>query len=179
MNSLTPFQQYFKDEGLKEPYIPTDELSNIKDVDDSQRVVGTREIPQSLYDIEAFAAELFSKSTKDYVLIGRGGVGMQPPIHYYAVKGHLAVFVQLASKDPSYIDGHLKAIELLFERMADIETTLSPNTRLVVVQSDIRSESNRWGWMSSGQQKIDWHAKQPQKAVMFDALLELVKMKKK
>lgn len=179
MNSLTPFQQYFKDEGLKEPYIPSDELSNMKVVDDSQRVVGTREIPQSLYDIEAFATELFSKPTTEYVLAGRGGVGTHPPIHYYAVKGHLAVFVQLASKDPSYIDGHLKAIEFLFKRMADIETTLPPGTRLVVVQSDIRNESNRWGWMTSGQQKVDWHAKQPQKAVMFDALLELTEMKKK
>lgn len=179
MNSITPFQQYCADEGFKAPpYIPSDELSNIKEVEDSQRVVGTREIPQSLYDIEAFASELFSQQqVKDYVLLGRGGVGVQPPIHYYAVKGRLAVFVQLASKDPSYLAGHLKGIEYLFKRMADVEQTLPPNTRLVVVQSDIQTDSNRWGWLTTGQQKVEWHQKQPQKAVMLDALLALTKMK--
>ncbi len=179
---ITPCQKYFQDEGLKLPFIPPDEMPKIAEVADSNAVIGTRQIPQSLYDIEAFAKEFLSKPTGDYVLIGRGGAGIDKPIHYYVVKGHLALFVQLKAGSADYVDGHLKAIEYIFKRMAEVEQKhpLPANKRLLVVHSDIR-DIGGWGWITDHPGTPDektWHRKEPMKSPLLNALAELTQMKK-
>ncbi len=176
MNHLTPCQQYFQDEGLKMPFIPKDELDHMKIVPDSMRVIGTRETNNSLYDIAAFANEVITGTpTQDYVLVGRGGHGTKPPIHYYVVKGHLAIFLQLKPDDVKSVNEQLMAVKFIFDRMADLEKTrpLEKDKRLVIVHSEITGTS-QWQW--SGEEV---HTKEAGKNILFSALETLTKMKKK
>lgn len=183
MNPLQSCQQFFDAAHIKMPFIPADEKANITAVEGSDTVFGTRKtLDQSLYDITAFVKEAISTPTKDYVLLGTDGHGVSShAMHYYAVKGHIALFIQLKDADTSYVDGNLKAIDYLFKLMSEVEHKhpLPEGKRLVVVQSDFYGSG--WGWVSGKTEEIDekeWHAKQANRTVLFDALSELAKMKK-
>lgn len=168
---------------MKMPYIPDDEKANMTAVEGSDTAFGTRKtLDQSLYDINAFVQEAISKPTKDYVLVGQDGHGVNShAMHYYVVKGHIALFIQLKDDSASYVDGNLKAVDYIFKLMAEVEkkNPLPTDKRLVVVQSDFYGSG--WGWVTGQADKIDekeWHAKQANRSILLDALSELTKMKK-
>ena len=58
-------------------------------------IYGTRSDQESLYHLISFVTEVGTKPVADYLLFGHDGHGINPyTMHYYLVRGPLALFVQ-------------------------------------------------------------------------------------
>jgi len=168
-------RSFFEGAALPVPFIPGEQQRNIVA---TGRVFSTRKESASIYGIEDCVRELLSQPTEDYVLLGAGGHGIASQgLHYYAVKGPLALFIQLdAQLDPEKIKQTFIAIEKFYTALEKI--AVPPNRRFVFVESQYREELNGYGWIDGQPGKFDkkWHTTQPNLLYM-DAFLELAKSK--
>ncbi len=83
----------FAAQGLPFPWIPPELADRLQPVD--EWLYATRTNLPSPYDIAWFAQEVGSEPVDDYVLYGYAGRGMNSyAIHYYLVRGPLALFIQ-------------------------------------------------------------------------------------
>jgi hypothetical protein len=178
---LQKAQEYFQKERLAFPEISEEQKSKIKILDES--VFGTKSNPHSLYDITAYVQEFLSQPINDYVMLGYGGHGVgSRGIHYYAVKGQLALFIQLSYDSAALVDfeaarervdGILEGIGYLFESVntAAKEGLFPENKKLLIIQSDFFG--NGWGWIEGHPQQIDekkWNTEEP---VILNALMDI------
>ncbi|MCC5832355.1 MAG: hypothetical protein JJU12_04855 [Chlamydiales bacterium] len=174
-------QDYFNEEHLTLPFIPQEDKSKIERFQEA--VFGTKLDPHPLYDIEAYVREFLSRPVEDYVMLGFGGHGVSSRgIHYYAVKGNLALFIQLSYNSAATVDleeardrieGIFQAIGYLFDaiKTAKEKGKISAERRLLVVESDFYGRG--WGWIEDRPGEIDaskWHQNEP---VLLSALQEI------
>lgn len=91
---ISEVQQIFTAEGLPFPPIPDEMRPAFVEVEDD--VWGTRLRIPWLYDIRTYVEEVATKPVEDYVLLGHAGHGIQSyAMHYYLVRGPLAMFLQI------------------------------------------------------------------------------------
>ena len=171
--------KFFERAALPVPFIPPEEQPKIMAIESPDTVFGTRKEPASLYDINAFVTEVLSKPTADYVLVGTGGHGVgSQALHYYAVKGQLAIFIQLDSRlDPEKIKATFVAIKRFYDAISNI--AIPQNRRFLFVESQYYGSG--YGWVEGQPGKVDqrtWHPKQPERSIYLDAFLELARTKK-
>ncbi len=168
------------------PFIPKEEQATLSQIQEG--IFGTKEPQQSLYNIEAFIKEVLSRPTADYVLLGISGYGVDSiAMHYYAVKGPLALFIQLNYGEAAAeskialrnrIDGIFAAVEILFDALNTLEEKikLPPDRRLLIVQSDFYGKG--WGWVNGYPTKVEkshWHEETEESTALFSALEEILK----
>jgi len=94
-SALKEAQRLFEQETLTFPFIPTEIRSAFSKIDDW--VYGTRSDAPWLYEIREYVLEVATKPVMDYLLLGYAGHGIQSwAMHYYLVRGPLALFLQIA-----------------------------------------------------------------------------------
>lgn len=92
-DGLTEVENFFAQQVLPFPYIPPEMRSAIHRIGDG--IYGTRGSTHSLYDMAPFVEEAATQPVADYILLGEAGHGFTShAIHYYLVRGPLAVFIQ-------------------------------------------------------------------------------------
>lgn len=93
--TLAEAQQRFSDEGLPFPWVPPEMAADFAKVD--EWVYSTRSDTPNPYDFGWFSKEVATQPVDDYVLVGHAGRGTNSyAIHYYLVRGPLALFLQLS-----------------------------------------------------------------------------------
>ena len=99
-----------------------------------------------------FAKEVASKSVDDYVMVGRGGRGMQSnALCYYLVSAPLAVFIQSSwgsvytdqQADAALVDQRFALAQRLYRAAHDAcaRGRIAPDERLVVLASNFSGGS--------------------------------------
>lgn len=160
MNPLISCMSFFKEQKLETPFIPEKEKPQITCIQEG--VYGSKTPTQSLYDLTAFVQEVVTKPCKDYILLGLAGHGVKSrAIHYYVVKGPIAVFIQLKygneQETRERIDGILYGVERMLKSVVE-DKKLPEGKRLLVIQSDFNASG--WGWVIGQPKEIDrstWH----------------------
>ena len=85
----------FAGEGLGFPPIPAEMIPQFHTV--SPWIFGTRDGTPSPYNLSWFVSEVAENAVPDYLLMGHAGRGTNSwALHYYLVRGPLAVFLQSA-----------------------------------------------------------------------------------
>jgi hypothetical protein len=83
----------FHEEGLPEPPLPDELAASLREY--GPWTFGTRPPPTSLYRLQSYLDEPAQSRADDYLLLGLAGHGLESQaLHYYLVRGPLAVFVQ-------------------------------------------------------------------------------------
>jgi hypothetical protein len=179
-------QEFFKEEHLDFPYVSQEETSRIKPIQDN--VFGSKLDPKPLYDISAYVQEFLSQPVEDYVMLGFAGHGAcSRGIHYYAVKGNIAVFIQLSYDSAAIVDlesarerieGIFQSLGYLFDSVntAKEKGLIPEQKRLLIVESDFYGSG--WGWIDGRPGEIDkakWHTDKP---VLLSALQDIPRSKK-
>lgn len=150
--ALLEAQQVFGAAGLPCPYVPTEMRGQVARLE--EWVYGTRADTSSLYDLGWFVREVGATPVQDYVLFGQAGHGLNSrAMHYYLVRGRLALFLQLAWNGA--YENHAEATQVVSERFAQAEALsqavetaqhqgrFDPTERLIVVASDFYGSSWR------------------------------------
>jgi len=165
-------QEYFDAEHLELPFIHSSEKPKIKTIQAS--IFGSKNDPMNPYDLEAYIKETVSAPVEDYVIFGFAGHGVNSRgMHYYAVKGNLALFIQLAyggvairdeNEARNRINAIFHLIPMFFEAIeeANKNELIQKDRRLLVVESDFYGKG--WGWIDGYPGKIDekeWHTEDP------------------
>lgn len=95
MPALDEARQLLASEGLPLPYVPAELQPAVRQI--RAWVYGTRPDTLGLYDVRAYGLEAGTTPVADYVLFGHAGHGLDSyAIHYYLVRGPLALLVQVA-----------------------------------------------------------------------------------
>ena len=93
--ALQEARYLFAQAGLPFPLVPAEmrpAFAKIKDW-----VYGTRSNVPWLYEIRQYVLEVATEPVADYLLLGHAGHGIQSwAMHYYLVRGPLALFLQIA-----------------------------------------------------------------------------------
>lgn len=170
--AMAQAQGLFKEQNLTLPAVAQEERAKITRF--QKGVFGTKANPGSLYDLNAYVQELLTKKVDDYVMFGFAGHGANSQgIHYYAVQGNLALFIQLsaggaATEDNeavrAKINGIFSQISLFLDSMKVLRDgrALDPERRLLVIESDFYGSG--WEWVDGQPGKIDesqWHTEDP------------------
>lgn len=149
-DGLTEAQHFFTQQGLPFPYIPPEMRPAIHRI--GEAVYGTHEHAESLYDIAPFVEEAATQPVEDYILLGEAGHGINSyAIHYYLVRGPLAVFIQ-KSWGGAYTDVRQaeKDIAETFHRVEQLVDAVAaaqqrgvfpPGARLIVTDSSFYGSS--------------------------------------
>ncbi len=135
----------FAEQGLPFPWIPAELADHFQPVD--EWLYATRTDMPSPYDIAWFAQEVGTEPVDDYVLYGYAGRGMNSyAIHYYLVRGPLALFVQTSwggiytenDKSSRLLAKQLQQAETLATTVAAVQVRggFHPDERLIVMISD-------------------------------------------
>lgn len=169
---LDAARKYFESVQLEMPFIHQEEKRKIIHITDAGEVFGSKTPLKNLYDINTFVGEVLSKPISDYVVMGLAGHGVKSrAIHYYAVKEHLALFVQINEQESrDAIDGTFHAIQYIFEALEAKNKALPEGKRLLIIQSDFYASG--YGWIQGQPGKIDettWKTEDP----LLNALSEL------
>jgi hypothetical protein len=91
---LKEARQLYAGAGLPFPPIPAELASQVQNV--ANWIYGTRDDRLFLYEIDAFVDEAVAGEVANYVLFGHSGHGVNSyAIHFYLVRGPLALFVQV------------------------------------------------------------------------------------
>ena len=94
MSALEEARQRFEQAGLPFPPIPPEFTGSIQRLE--PWVFGTRTDEANLYYIDVFVDETLRGDAPEYVLLGHSGRGTNSwAIHYFLVRGPLALFVQI------------------------------------------------------------------------------------
>lgn len=152
--ALTEAQQLFSAAGLPCPYVPTEMRAQVARLE--EWVYGTRADTSSLYDLGWFVREVGTTPVEDYVLFGQAGHGLNSrAMHYYLVRGRLALFLQLAwsgayenrAETTQVVSARLAQAEALSQtvEIAQHQSRFNPSERLIVVASDFYGSNwRRW-----------------------------------
>ena len=150
-STIEQARKLFRDIGLAFPYVPEELGAQL--TRQSDWVFGTRADAPALYDIDSFVVEACAEPELGYLLFGQDGHGVNSyAMHYYLVRGALALFVQ-SGWGGAYMDVEESArvIEARFglaRQLADAVDAVAeaggfePNERLVVLESDFYG--GRW-----------------------------------
>ncbi len=93
--ALEEARRHFAKVALPFPFIPAEMRQVFTKVD--EWVYGTRSDIPWLYDIRRYVLEAATKPVGNYLLLGQAGHGIQSwAMHYYLVRGPLALFLQIA-----------------------------------------------------------------------------------
>jgi hypothetical protein len=138
-------RQLFAQAGLPFPFIPPEMRETFEKIEDW--VYGTRLKIPWLYEIRQYATEAITTDIADYLLLGHAGHGIQSwAMHYYLVRGPLALFLQIAWGG-AYTDEE-KAIGQISTRFAQANDLIQkveearqkgsfqPGERLIIVSSE-------------------------------------------
>ncbi len=169
MNPLTKVSEVslkFTNQSLNTP-IPSDDERKVKQI--AENIFGSINPDKPLYDVNAFLGDVLSKRVNDYIVVGVAEQGIENrSFCYYAVKGPLALFVQLkwsledTGRQRGRITNTLAAIKVIFEDLDKVREKVPQNKRLLVVLSDFRGSGCQWITGQPG--KIDennWKAERP------------------
>lgn len=150
-STIEQAREHFRHSGLAFPYVP--EELGAQFTRQSDWVFGTRADAPAPYDIDSFVDEACTEPELGYLLVGQDGHGINSyAMHYYLVRGPLALFVQ-SGWGGAYMDAEesARAIEARFglaRQLADAVDAVSkagrfePNERLIVSESDFYG--GRW-----------------------------------
>ncbi|MEB3355620.1 MAG: hypothetical protein VKK04_02655 [Synechococcales bacterium] len=147
VSPLGKAQALFATEGLPFPHIPAEMHDTFCLL--APWVYSTRTDIPDPYGIAQFVEEVSTQPVADYVVLGHTGHGINSyAMHYYLVRGSLALFLQIAWGG-AYTDND-KAVEKMATAYAQAEqlaaaieaAKLSPSERLIVVISDFYG--SRW-----------------------------------
>lgn len=170
--AMAQAKSYFEEQKLTFPAVAQEEKSKITRF--QAGMFGTKANPGSLYDINSYVQEVLSKKVDDYVMFGFAGHGTNSQgMHYYAVRGNLALFIQLsagggATEDNeavrSRINGIFSQISLFLDSMKTLQDgkAIDPERKLLVIESDFYGSG--WEWVDGQPGKIDesqWHTEDP------------------
>jgi len=165
---LDEARRQFEAEGLTVPLVPQamgGELVRLGEALYATR----RDLPAGPYEIEAFVREALAGETDDYVLFGQDGHGFQSwAVHYFLVRGHLALFVQV-EWGGAYSDREVttRAVTDAFTRAWSLVEAVDAagesgrfeaGERLIVVYSNL-SENSRWARVhvpTADPAAVDW-----------------------
>ena len=145
---LNQAQAQFEKAGLAFPYLPPEMLAAFKAKTDW--LYGTRTGVPNLYNLDWFVNEVVTQTVENYLLLGYAGRGSNSwAIHYYLVRDHLALFLQLSwggvygnkADDNLRIAGIFEETAKLIELVEQTGVFKLPE-RLVVVKSDFYG--SRW-----------------------------------
>lgn len=142
--ALEQARQLFADSGLPFPFIPPEMTGEIRQI--TEWVYGTRSDQAFLYYLTWFINEVGTTPVADYLLFGHDGHGINSyAIHYYLVRGPLALFVQESwgsaygdkEKDSQAVAERFSQAEALVHAVetAQQRGVFKPDERLVVVTS--------------------------------------------
>ncbi len=138
---LHDLKEQFSKEGLPFPNTPTEMCDNLQEV--APWIYSTRSDIPNPYQISWFLEEVGTQPIADYVVLAHAGHGMNSyAMHYYLVRGNLALFLQIAwggvYTDNDKAVKEMATAYLQAEQLTrKIETAqLNRNERLVVVLSD-------------------------------------------
>lgn len=151
-DALEQARQLFAGSGLPLPYIPPEMAGDIRQV--GEWVYGTRSDEPYLYHLPGFAAEVGTKPVADYLLFGQSGHGINSwAMHYYLVRGPLALFVQEGwggaygdrAEDSRTVAERFRQAETLVHAVnaAWQRGAFQPDERLVVIASSFTGSSWR------------------------------------
>ncbi len=165
---LTVARQRFADAGLPFPPVPADLVDGV--VVRGEWLFGTRTDTPGPYNLDWFLDEfLDSAAPEDYLLFGHDGYGFNSyAMHYYLVRGPLALFDQLAwggvyHDDDLALDlmtAHFAQTDGLIQRLDEARAAglLAPDQRFVVIMSDFYG--SKWAIVNTkdrvGQEDIRW-----------------------
>jgi len=136
------FASYFRDNlELDLPPIPSPYENKIKLV--AKSVFGSANPEKLLYNLDDFLNEVVSKPVKDYVVMGIAEKG-EDTVCYYAVKGPLALFVQLPLSQKGRINNAFAAIKPIFDALEKNQGKIEKDKRLLVVFSHYRGSGCQW-----------------------------------
>ena len=139
-------RRFFETRGLKLPYIPPELTERFAHI--SGGVFGTRRDLPGPYHIDAFIQEVCRKEVADYLILGHDGRGINSyAMHYYLVRGSLALFIQIGWGGV-YTDEEASTLKVSTEfaraeelveavHAATQSNVLGPGERLVCVHSDL------------------------------------------
>ncbi len=142
--------QLFTQEGIPFPFIPPEMRPAFAEL--SEWVYGTRPDAPWLYEIRKYVREAGTEQVADYLLLGHAGHGIQSyAMHYYLVRGPLALFLQIgwggAYMDKEMVASSMTArfaqAEELIQAMevAQRKDCFRPGGRLVISISDFYGSS--------------------------------------
>ena len=142
--------QLFTQEEIPFPFIPPEMRPAFAEL--SEWVYGTRPDAPWLYEIRDYVREAGTEPVADYLLMGHAGHGIQSyAMHYYLVRGPLALFVQSGwggaymDKDKATRDmaaRYAQAEELIQAvEAAQREGRFRPGERLIISDSDFYGSS--------------------------------------
>jgi hypothetical protein len=151
---LAEIEQLYRADGLTVPYIPAEMLPKLEKL--SPAIFGTRRDTPPPYALHLFAIEVATKPTEDYLIFGHDGHGTNSwAIHYYLVRGPLALFLQISwggaygdkGGDTGRVNRKLaQAAELAHAvEAAQEQGKFKPGQRLFVADSDFYGQ--RWGFL--------------------------------
>lgn len=93
--ALQEAQRLFAQAGIPFPFIPAEMQQDFTKIEDW--VYGTRSNIPWLYEIRQYVLEVAKEPVANYLLLGHAGHGTQSwAMHYYLVRGPLALFLQIA-----------------------------------------------------------------------------------
>jgi len=148
--------QLFSHEGIPFPFIPPEMRLAFAEL--SEWVYGTRPDAPWLYEIRKYVKEAATIRMADYLLLGHAGHGIQSyAMHYYVVRGPLALFLQIAWGGV-YMDKDEAArnMEVRYTQAEEIiravevsqrKNLFRPEERLIISASDFYGSS--WTWIDS------------------------------
>ena len=170
-------KSFFSSMKIEMPHIPEEEQAKMQAI--GKERFGTEEPDSSLYDIQAFVQSFLKDPEKNFILVGADGHGVNSRgLHYYAVEGNIALFVQLdANTDSKKLSGLLGSIEWVFDAMKEAAGKLPKEKKLLVVHSDFTGGG--WDWIDTKTHAINketWHQETADKSVLLDAMEEFDKI---
>ena len=180
-SGLSQCRQFFEGEHLLMPFIPSDLEPKI--VQEEDTVFGTKNHPNSVYDINDFVQKTLAETSEDFVITGTANNYM----HYYTKKHFegcdLALFIQIPcgtgdKEIHDKIDGAFLSAKRLINSMPKAGLNLKPpkNACLLVVDSplyDIYGNGSGWGMITDKSGRIppgQWHRELRNESVIFVAL---------
>lgn len=154
-------EQYFENEKINFPYISNEDKRKLTVI--SKEVFGTlSQPPAPLYDIELYVKGALTHP-RDFILFGVDGHGFESRgMHYYAVKKHVAIFIQinmgaLLDQESVHqrINGIFHGVSLIFDSLqeADQKNLLPEGKRLLIIDSDFYGSG--WEWITGNPGKIN------------------------
>jgi hypothetical protein len=148
------------------PPVPSELIKNVMKINDW--IYSTRANAPSPYMTSIYIDELQSGDRMDYILLGHAGHGiMSYALHFYLVKGSLALFLQHSwgnadsnpEEDIESIRQDYQLAAQLIKTVENLETLKLP-TQLVIYQSNLMMKS-KWALSDPGDSEFQWNITKP------------------